>query len=92
MSQLTLGTFISNWKYGPGAVQMFSSRPLKDFWDLTVFAAISQNMGASVLEPSDKERSNKLSSLDVDDEAAEEDEQEVTIIVQEEEKVFDNDH
>jgi hypothetical protein len=43
---------------------MFSSRPLKDFWDLTVFAAISQNMGISALETSDKERSNKLSSLD----------------------------
>ena len=70
---------------------MFSSRPLKDFWDLTVFATLSQNSGISVLEPSDKERSNKLNSLD-GHEAVEEDEQEVTVIVQEEEKVLDNDH
>ena len=52
---------------------MFSSRLLKDFWDLTVFAAISQNMSLSVLESSDKDRSNKTSSLD-DPEAVEEDE------------------
>jgi hypothetical protein len=57
-----------------------------------VFAAISQNMGISVLESSDKERSNKLNSLDEHEADAEENEQEVTVIVQEEEKVLDNDH
>jgi hypothetical protein len=71
---------------------MFSSRPLKDFWDLTVFATLSQNMGISVLESSDKERSNKLDSLDDHEAVAEENEQEITVIVLEEEKVLDNDH